>query len=235
MRKMLITGVGRGFGRELAKVGIARGNVVYGVFRNGQHQDGLVREFGDRFMPIIADVTLDSSIKTINEAIRSTTDVIDCVINNAGIPGKSSSIATITGAEIASLVSVHCIGALNTAKASVDFLYKSANPRIINISSRFGSLKKTASGDFKDIRISYSYRIAKAAQNMLTICLANELNSKNIQLYAVHPGQLKTDSGLADAEIMPIDAAIELYDKVVDSTQRRCLSYMQPGVGDLEW
>jgi NAD(P)-dependent dehydrogenase (short-subunit alcohol dehydrogenase family) len=34
----------------------------------------------------------------------------------------------------------------------------------------------------------YSYQIAKCAQNMLTACMDQELRSRGIRVFAVHPG-----------------------------------------------
>jgi NAD(P)-dependent dehydrogenase (short-subunit alcohol dehydrogenase family) len=50
------------------------------------------------------------------------------------------------------------------------------------------TLSKMDSGEFKDRHFSYSYRIAKAAQKMLSICLHNELNSKGIHVSTIHLG-----------------------------------------------
>jgi NAD(P)-dependent dehydrogenase (short-subunit alcohol dehydrogenase family) len=45
---------------------------------------------------------------------------------------------------------------------------------------------------------SYAYRISKAAQNMATICLANEFGPA-IRVWALHPGVLATTMGQKDA------------------------------------
>ena len=73
-------------------------------------------------------------------------------------------------------------------------LAKSDHPRIINVSSRLGSLHKMANR-VSARHFSYSYRIAKAAQNMLTLCLQQEFENKGISVTAIHPGKLKTDIG----------------------------------------
>ena len=67
--------------------------------------------------------------------------------------------------------------------------------RVNNISSRLGSLHKMANKEFPQGEFSYSYRIAKAAQNMLTLCLQQEFADKGIRVTAIHPGKLKTDIG----------------------------------------
>ena len=46
---------------------------------------------------------------------------------------------------------------------------------------------------------SYPYRIAKAAQNMLTVCMQNDNTLSDIVVASINPGLLKTDSGARDA------------------------------------
>jgi NAD(P)-dependent dehydrogenase (short-subunit alcohol dehydrogenase family) len=44
-----------------------------------------------------------------------------------------------------------------------------------------------ASGEFNDRGFSYSYRMAKAAQNMFTICVGQEVKRFNITVCGIHP------------------------------------------------
>ncbi|KAL2300238.1 hypothetical protein Nmel_012206 [Mimus melanotis] len=63
---------------------------------------------------------------------------------------------------------------------------------VINISSKLGSIGLC-------LRVPeapmYPYRASKAAQNMVTRCLAAELQDKGILCVAIHPGWVKTDMG----------------------------------------
>ena len=71
---------------------------------------------------------------------------------------------------------------------------------IINVSSRFGSISKVFSGELDNIDCSYSYSIAKAAQNMLTQYMCRECKDSSIRICSIHPGRLKTDSASMDAD-----------------------------------
>ena len=235
MKNLIITGVNKGLGYELTKVAIESNFRVFGIFRNPIHKNKLVDEFEDLFVPIIADITKSENIQYISSEISKYSDTIDCIINNAGISGINISIETITAEEMQQLFNVHCIGAMNVVKASLSFLRKSHDACIINITSRLGFLSKVASGEFNGHEVSYSYKIAKAAQNMLSICLANELNDQNICIYAIHPGKLKTNTGSYDADTDPNVAANEIIHKIVEETNKKKLAFMQPGFEEFSW
>jgi len=235
LKNIVITGVNKGLGYELTKEAIKSNYRVFGIFRNQIHKDRLIDEFHELFIPIIADITKSENIQNISNELLKYTDTIDCVINNAGIPGKSNSIETISDDEMLQLFNVHCIGAMNVVKATLNFLKKSNDACIINITSRLGSLSKMASGEFINHKVSYSYRIAKAAQNMLSICLANELNDQNINVYAIHPGKLKTSTGSFDADTEPSVAASEIIHQIIENKNKEKLSFIQPGFGKFPW
>lgn len=65
---------------------------------------------------------------------------------------------------------------------------------------------------------SYSYRISKAAQNMLTLCLADDLENFNIRVVAIHLGCLLTEMASIDAHMTPMSAAKKLLMMVKDNT-----------------
>ena len=58
--------------------------------------------------------------------------------------------------------------------------------------------------------LSYSYRVSKSAQNMLTLCLSQELRHEGISVCAVHPGTIRTDSGPPDPEMSAGEGAERL-------------------------
>lgn len=47
-------------------------------------------------------------------------------------------------------------------------------------------------GAAKGIKCSFSYRIAKAVQNMLSLRMADDLESMGIKVISIHPGALFT-------------------------------------------
>ncbi|WP_207652857.1 SDR family NAD(P)-dependent oxidoreductase [Anaeromicrobium sediminis] len=233
--KVLITGGNRGLGYELVKVFLRNGYEVFAVVRSIEGKGKLEKEFKENCYPIVADISSDDSIKIIKSTLTKYTDQIDILINNAGITAKEHEIMKVTTNEMSNLFHIHCLGVVRTVQATLEMLYNSKNPRIINVSSRLGSLTKMASGEFKGRNFSYSYRIAKAAQNMLTICLDQELRDKGIYLGAIHPGKLKTNMAASDADMNPSEGANNIYNWVSSLKVKDRVEFVQPLVNELEW
>ena len=103
------------------------------------------------------------------------------------------------------------------------------------MSSRLGSMTKMASGEFRDRKFTYSYRIAKAAQNMLTVCLEQELGSKGIRVNAIHPGVLKSGRNTLDADLDAWKAAENIFAWIETVKADDSGQFLQPGVGKLPW
>lgn len=232
---VLITGGNRGLGLELVRVFHEKGHTVFPVVKRKESLVSLNEMFTDRCHPIFADISKDESIAEITSHISPYANHLDTVINNAGIPGKTYEIEKVSTQELMDLYNVHCLGVVRTIQATLTYLRKSTNPRIINLSSRLGSLSKMSNGEFAKGKFSYSYRIAKAAQNMLTLCLDQELKDTPISVTAIHPGKLQTSSGAYDADMSPGDAATRIYTWILNSKQDISGKFFEPLVTEMNW
>ena len=192
MSVILVTGTSKGLGYELAKQYLSSGNIVIGVSRSETDiQSG-------QFHHLPADVTSNNFAKNLEDFLASLNiDNIDVLINNAGTGSFGTNIYTVDPEEVLNQVNLHCVSALRVITGAKKYLL---GAKIIKITSRLASVTQTVRGDFKDRSFSYSYRIAKAAQNMLSLCLANDPELASSVVLSINPGLLKTDSGSSDAE-----------------------------------
>ncbi len=204
---VLITGAGRGLGFALVSEYAQRGHTVVALVRSPESVTHISNTSG--VIPVIGDVTKAESLDALTSTLNNL-GTLDTLINNAGVPGSAYQLQNVTSAEVENLMRVHCLGPLKVTQIALPFLRRSSRPVIVNISSRLASLGNNATGAFAGRGFSYSYRIAKAAQNMLTQCLSQEFDSDNIKTWAIHPGRLQTPSGSSDAHISPEDAARKL-------------------------
>jgi NADP-dependent 3-hydroxy acid dehydrogenase YdfG len=104
--------------------------------------------------PVVGDVTRDD-VGTAIAKVLSEIKPLDILINNAGIPGQTVKIDMATSEEISVLFQTHCLGALRCVKAALPFMLD-GKLIIVNVTSRFGSVTRWASGAFADRSISYS-------------------------------------------------------------------------------
>lgn len=224
----VVTGASRGLGRavvdELADVGWS----VVAVVRDGAHP---ARPWPVGTTPVVADVGSDEVVAAMRSVIGDRP--LDLLVNNAAM---GAPIVNLDAAEVQSLldaVNVNVAGPLRMIKGLLPNLLGSPDALILNLSSRLASLSAQSRGEFAHLGSSYAYRVSKAAQNMLTISVANEL-AGHVRCWAVHPGALLTDMALADASKPPELAAKQLRELVetrCDVSPRFC----SLGGGDLAW
>lgn len=91
------------------------------------------------------------------------------------------------------------------------------------------------SKEFDDREFSYSYRIAKASQNMLSICLKQEFKTCNINIISIHPGRIQTQSGSSDANSSALEAAKKIYKWIEDGNINKDGTFTEPYERDWNW
>ncbi|NOQ27497.1 MAG: SDR family NAD(P)-dependent oxidoreductase [Bacteroidales bacterium] len=208
MKSVLITGTSKGLGNALLEVFLRNGWRVFALARKVNSFSKLTDLYQDTCIPIEADVTDENCSELIESIIKSKTKSLDILINNAGNAEKCFGIENVNPIDLDNHFKVHVSGAFRIIKSCLPYLKKSFEPIIINVSSRKGSINKINSGEY---RILLPYQIAKAAQNMLTVGLNQELKNTKIKTYSIHPGNLKTDVAPPDADTEPTEAAEKIY------------------------
>ncbi|XP_067824017.1 C-signal-like [Heptranchias perlo] len=136
------------------------------------------------------------------EASLGTTG-LNLLINNAAI-NSPGALETLTAEEMMTVYQTNVVGPLLVSKAFLPSLKKAAQAldlermscnkaAIINITSLLGSIEKSRE-NFRCYHL-YPYRISKAALNMVTLCLSEDLKQYQILCTAIHPGWVQTDMG----------------------------------------
>ena len=189
----LITGAGRGLGRNTA-LSIARGGgEVVITYRSGAAEAAdvvaEVEAMGRKAAALQLDSGDVSAFPAFVEALRTVLeetfgrDRIDHLVHNAG-HGEFAMIADTTEAQFDGLVDVHFKGPFFLTQALLPLLADGG--RIVNIGTGL-------------TRVSYpgfaAYAAAKAASDMMTVYMAKEFGSRGIAVNTVAPGAIETDFG----------------------------------------
>ncbi|OJJ66187.1 hypothetical protein ASPBRDRAFT_138373 [Aspergillus brasiliensis CBS 101740] len=207
MRSYLVTGCSRGIGLELTRQLATSEDdaLIFASARScnnpkfqellGQHQERIV------YVPL--DVTDQASIKNAVDTIKSKLDGrgLDVLINNAGVMSNGP-IEEMDDLEDAFRINVH--GVHNLTRAALPLMRKGTEKKILNISTTLGSISKQSVNRHV---ATPSYKITKAALNMLTVVYANELEKEGFTVFCVSPGWLKTDLGSENADL-PVDVGV---------------------------
>ncbi|MCL7987250.1 SDR family NAD(P)-dependent oxidoreductase [Sphingobacterium sp. lm-10] len=201
MKKAFITGANKGIGFETAKELLKAGFYVYLGSRDlglGQAAVDRLNAVGfDQVTPISLDVTDEASIREARQRIGDETDVLDVLINNAGINGGTAPFTVLeaTASEYLAAFHTNVVGTAEVTKALMDLLRKAPAPRVVNVSTSVGSLTLQSNPDWPAYHYAkYGvYATSKAALNMYTIHLAYELRDTAFKVNAVCPGYTSTD------------------------------------------
>lgn len=201
MKKALITGANKGIGFGTAKLLLQNGFYVYIGSRNLQNGVNAVEKLkaeGLNNVEVIQmDVTDESSVLKGREDIGKRTDVLDVLINNAGINGGNNPYTALEAKpdEFQAAFDTNVIGTARVTNAFINLLRKSDEPRIVNLSTSVGSLTLQSDPNWQayDYAKYAVYAASKAALNMYTIHLAYELRDTNFKVNAVCPGLTATD------------------------------------------
>ncbi len=232
MKTVLITGASRGLGLALVQTFYERGYQVYAVVRTTSASDMLTTIY-PAVSVLIADVSHENYEEQLFCFIQDR--AVDIVINNAGSAGTLGiDTRHSTGDQLVYEFKTHCVGALSTVNAVLRNENVLPPSLIVNISSRRGSLNMQSAGATKGVKCSFSYRIAKAAQNMLSLCMADDLESMGIKVISVHPGALLTKMAPADATLTPEQSANRLI-KILESNDINTRDFICLETGKLPW
>jgi len=197
-RVALVTGANKGIGlevaRQLAQAGVT---VIIGARDAGRARAAVsgLSETGLSVRSVALDLNDHTSIETAAETIRAEHGHLDILVNNAGIVDAEDGPPTSGSLEAARhIMDTNFVGTLAVTQAMLPLLRRSTAARIVNLSSSLGSL--TANGDpaspYYSARL-IGYNASKAALNMLTVQLAQELRDTPHAVNSVSPGYVKTD------------------------------------------
>jgi len=189
MKSVVVTGASTGIGKDAARILIENGFRVYGSVRKQEDANGLVKEFGENFIPLIFDVTDETAVHAAAGQVRDglNDETLFGLVNNAGVavPGPMLHLPiknfrkqleiNVTGQLIVTQAFVPLLGA--------DRSLKGAPGRIVNISSGSGKSGSPFVG---------AYAASKHALEGLSESMRRELMLYGIDVIIVGPGPIDT-------------------------------------------
>ena len=199
MKKVLITGANKSIGFETARQLLQQGYYVYLGSRSVERGNLAIEKLKDEGLINVELIQLDvnnsASVEKARLVLGKKTNVLDALINNAGINGGMPQEALSTTIDqLQNVFNTNLYGVVRVTQAFVDLLRKSKQPRIVNVSSSGCSLTLHSDPTWKYYHHkSAVYAPSKAAMNMYTIALAYELKNANFKVNAVCPGFIATD------------------------------------------
>ncbi|WP_028954417.1 SDR family oxidoreductase [Synechocystis sp. PCC 7509] len=198
MNTALITGANKSIGFETARQLLQKGYYIYLGSRNLENGLEAVEKLKAEGLTdveaIQIDVSDDESVKAARVEIGKKTEVLDVLINNAGILGGMTQTTSTDIAVFKQVFDTNMFGVVSVTQAFMDLLQKSLEPRIVNVTSGLASLTLHNDPTWKYYNVKAAvYNSSKAALNMYTIVLAYELRDTPFKVNVVDPGFTATD------------------------------------------
>lgn len=182
----LVTGAGRGIGREIALT-LASDGIDIAIADVSFPDDSAtlkgVKSLGRNAVEIKMDVSNPDSVSSAIETAEKELGPIVVLVNNAGIT-RDNLILRMSDEEWASVININLSGAFHCVKSIVKNMTKAKWGRIVNITSVVGQRGNAG---------QVNYSSSKAGLIGMTKSLAIELASRNITVNAVAPGFIDTD------------------------------------------
>lgn len=178
---VLVTGVSSGFGEALVRLLVTKGYNVVGVARRKDKLATLKNELGERFVPLLMNVSDIGSIKEALSSLPASHRLINVLINNAGLalgvePAHQASLEDWT-----QMVDTNIRGLIALTHAILPEMVERNEGYIINIGSTAGNWPY-AGGNV--------YGATKAFVKQFSLNLRADLLGTQIRVSNLEPGNV---------------------------------------------
>jgi len=186
---VVVTGVSTGIGRAIAEDLMAAGYTVFGSVRQPGDAQPLADAFGDRFVPLVFDVTDAEALPAAVEVVREHLcgETLTALVNNAGV-SVNGPLMYQPMAEIRRTFEVNVFGLLAVSRAFLPLLGAGGEPvarpgRIVNIGSVQGAITVPFMG---------AYSSSKHAVEAISQALRRELMLFGIEVSTIEPSFIRS-------------------------------------------
>jgi NAD(P)-dependent dehydrogenase (short-subunit alcohol dehydrogenase family) len=216
----LITGSSRGFGWELARAVLARGDRLVATARRPEQLDELVREHGGQVRAVALDVTDPAAARFAVQVAVDEFGSLDVVVNNAGY-ANSAPIEEMADQDFRAQIETDLFGVVNVTKAALPVLHRQRSGHFLQFSSIGGRVGGTPGMG--------AYQTAKFAVEGFSEVLNAEVKPLGVKVTIIEPGGFRTDWGGSSMRSASVGAD---YDETVGKMNRYRESTVDQWQGD---
>lgn len=181
----LVTGGGRGIGKEIAlRLATAGCDVAISDLdlETANATAAEIQKLGRKSIAIKADVSNSADVEAMFKTFLDTFEKIDILVNNAGIT-RDGLLVRMKESDWDLVLNINLKSAFLCCKEAAKPMMKARSGKIVNIASVVGLMGNAGQAN---------YSASKAGLIGLTKTLAKEFASRSINVNAVAPGFIKT-------------------------------------------
>lgn len=223
---VLVTGAGRGIGREIARMSAEAGAKVVVAARSAEQLEAVAAEIaakGGHALAVPTDVTDNEAVKTLVKSTLAAFDRVDVLVNNAAT-NYVANLVMAKESSIRSLYDVNVFPLFTLTQQVLRHMIRQKSGRIINVSSvsaKVGAAYNSA------------YASSKAAMIGFTKSIARETAKIGITSNAICPWHVDTElvhEAMANRAKLFGKTAEEYLQEIVEhSPQQRLITAREVG------
>ena len=180
-RVAVVTGASSGIGAAIARELAARGWLCVLVARRRERLEAIAAEIGGEVE--VCDVADREAVERMAAAVTERHPAIALLVNNAGIPGRST-FADADPERVEQVVRVNYLGGVWCLRGFLPALERAGRAAVVNVVSVAGTVAWPAAGP---------YAAAKHAQLAFSRSIAAQLRRRGIRVHTVNPGFAETE------------------------------------------
>jgi NAD(P)-dependent dehydrogenase (short-subunit alcohol dehydrogenase family) len=215
-RVALITGAGRGIGREIALGLAAGGAAVALVSRTStelEHVAAAIHSLGGTALAAPGDVADSTQVQHLLTTVRSALGPIELLVNDAAVVWPLGPTARLDATEIKQALAINVAAVIEITGAVLPAMVKAGWGQIVNISSGIAAHPAGMVG-------GTVYAASKAALEAHTLNLAQELSGTGVAVNAYRPGGVDTAMQAWIRDQSPDEIGSGLHHRFVSSHER---------------
>lgn len=233
---VLVTGASRGLGRGFVEALLAQGARVVATCRSPASA-----KLPAEALVVQLDVADEGSVGSLPQRLADLgVTAVDVLVNNAGISNPAHPVdpsPTCKVSDVRDVFETNVLGTLGVTQVLLPLLRAGDDRLIVNLSSQLASLTNAWSVQGRRGGCT-SYRVSRAANNMLVRCLGGELLDDGFTVLAMSPGHVATDMGSAGGRTAPLtveDSVAGMLRVLAAASPRDSGKFLQYDGQELPW
>ncbi len=189
----VVTGASRGIGLATARALVDAGAHVAGLARSEGDLDAVAQALGDRFTPVVCDVTDADATQEAIDGVADAHGRLDVLVNNAGL-GRFDEVDDLSLEDWNVQVDTNLSGVFHATRAAVPHMKQQGAARGADETAGFIVNVASIAGLVGNPNLS-AYNATKFGLRGFSDAVMKELRPDGIKVCCVYPGSVDTDFG----------------------------------------